>query len=89
MVCCVLCVWLGNIPQPHFSNETPVSTSGSICMIWHLLIFPLLRLLEPLAKAERLTEEFENMRTVSQPVEQRCHQMFLFSGHYWPITPLE
>ncbi len=81
-------MWLGNIPQPHFSNETLASTSGSICVIWHLLIFPLLALLEPLAKAERLPKKFEDVRAVRQPVEQRCREMFL-PHHGIPVAKFE
>ncbi|GHO71695.1 hypothetical protein KSC_105870 [Ktedonobacter sp. SOSP1-52] len=49
-----------------WKGEIQTSTSSSICLDWHLLIFPLLALPELLAKAERLAKKFENMRAVRQ-----------------------
>ncbi len=46
------------------------------------------RLLQPLAKAERLAKEFENVRAVRQSVEQGGRQMLL-SHHVLPLSKFE
>ncbi len=49
---------------------------------------PLLALPESLAKAERLSQKFENMRPVREPVQQCSGEMFL-SHHRIPIPEFE
>ncbi len=59
----------------------------SLCFALPLL-FPLLALPKPLAKADRLAKKFENMRAVREPVQQRRREMFL-SHHGIPISEFE
>lgn len=59
-----------------------LSAPRSLCFALSLLS-PLLALLESLAKAERLTKKFEDMRAVSQSVQECRRKMFL------PITEFQ